>query len=61
MNYSYFLKQEILSIQKKIKDTVWCAELAYLADIFNMLNSLNSNMQSRKENLISASDKINSF
>jgi hypothetical protein len=30
---------------EKIKDTVWCAELAYLADIFNKLNSLNSSMQ----------------
>jgi hypothetical protein len=55
------LKQKKLSIQKKIKDTVWCAELAYLADIFNKLNSLNSSMQGREENVISASDKMNSF
>jgi hypothetical protein len=57
MNYSYFLKQKHLSIQKKLKIRFWYAELAYL-DIFNKLNSFNSSMQGQKENLISASDKM---
>jgi hypothetical protein len=56
MNYSYILKNPEYS--EKIKDTVCCAESAYLADIFNKLNSLNSSMQGRKEHLISASDKM---
>jgi hypothetical protein len=56
-----FFEIEKPDYSEKIKDKVWCAELAYLADIFNKLNSLNSSMQSQKENLISASDKINSF
>jgi hypothetical protein len=40
---------------------MWCAKLAYLADIFQKLNVLNSSMQGRKENIISTSDKMESF
>jgi hypothetical protein len=53
-----FFETEKPEYSEKIKDTVWCAELAYVADIFNKLNSLNSSMQGRND-LISASDKMN--
>jgi hypothetical protein len=51
MNYSYFFETEKPECWRKIKDTVWCAELAYLADIFSKLDSLNSSMPGQRENL----------
>lgn len=37
---------------------MWCAKLAYFADIFQKLNILSSSMQDYKENIISTSDRI---
>ncbi|KAL7874293.1 hypothetical protein SRHO_G00052630 [Serrasalmus rhombeus] len=39
----------------------WCAKLAYLADIFQHLNELNTRMQGQNENLLTSTDKINGF
>ena len=39
----------------------WCASLAYMADIFQHLNELNTRMQGRNENLLTNTDKINGF
>ena len=39
----------------------WCAKLAYMADIFQHLNELNTRMQSQNENLLTSTNKINGF
>lgn len=56
-----FFEAEKPEYSYKLKDDVWCADLAYLADIFNKLNTTNSSMQDKKETLISARDKMNRF
>jgi len=48
-------------IAQTLRHQMWCAKLAYLADIFQKLNVLNSSMQGRKKNIISTSDKMESF
>ena len=64
------LREELLTfcLQENLKDFVeclsddqWSSKLAYLADIFNELNLLNSGMRSRNENILSFTDKINAF
>lgn len=35
--------------------------LAYLADIFNYINSVNTNMQGREENILTSTDKFLAF
>ena len=64
------LREELLTfcLQENLKDFVeclsddqWSSKLAYLADIFNELNLLNSGMQGRNENILSSTDKINAF
>lgn len=57
----FFEAENINNYANKIDDQMWCAKLAYLADIFQKLNVLNSSMQGRKENIISTSDKMESF
>jgi hypothetical protein len=44
-----------------IKDETWCSTVAYLADIFGHLNSLNANMQGKEQNLFTSSDKLHGF
>lgn len=39
----------------------WLLKLAFIADIFRHLNILNTSMQGRDENVISAKDKIKAF
>jgi hypothetical protein len=46
---------------KHFEDTFWCAKLAYLAEIFEKLNTLNESMQEKDESLISASNRITGF
>ena len=38
-------------------DDSWKSKLAYLVDIFDHLNTTNSNMQGKNENLLSSADK----
>ncbi|KAL4121591.1 hypothetical protein QTP88_014076 [Uroleucon formosanum] len=44
-----------------LKNEKWCAMLAYLADIFNYINSINTNMQGREENILTSTDKLLAF
>jgi hypothetical protein len=44
-----------------LKNEKWCAMLAYLADIFNYINSVNTNMQGREENILTSTDKLLAF
>lgn len=39
----------------------WLLKLAYLADIFNHLNDLNTSLQGRDNTILFAQDKVNSF
>ncbi len=42
-------------------DPLWLAQLSYLVDIFDRLNSLNTSMQGRDANILLLSDKVNAF
>jgi hypothetical protein len=42
-------------------DETWCNIVAFLADISQALNTLNKNMQGKNENILTCTDKINSF
>ena len=39
----------------------WCAKLAYMGDIFQHLNELNTRMQGQNENFLTSTDKMNGF
>ena len=41
-----------------IQDKLWCTKLAYLADIFEHLNKINTSMQGKGENILTSVDKI---
>ncbi len=44
-----------------LDEPLWLAQLSYLVDIFNRLNSLNTSMQGRDANILLLSDKVNAF
>ena len=44
-----------------IQNKIWCTKLAYLADIFEHLNKLNTNMQGKRENVLTSVDKISAI
>ena len=46
---------------KFLNDKSWCSKLAYLSDIFQHLNNLNTSMQGKKENILTSVNKINVF
>lgn len=56
-----FFEGEKPEFCEHLNNAVWKAELAYLADIFQKLNFLNSSMQGKNETIISATDKMNGF
>ncbi|XP_061688297.1 SCAN domain-containing protein 3-like [Syngnathoides biaculeatus] len=56
-----FLTNERHNDAKLLSNEKWCAQLAYLADIFQHLNDLNARMQGRNENMLTSTDKINGF
>lgn len=56
-----FLANEKNDDAKLLSNDEWCARLAYLADIFQHLNDLNTRMQGRNENLLTSTDKIQGF
>jgi hypothetical protein len=65
----YELRNELLEIfatekpefEASIKDETWCSKVAYLADIFGHLNSLNASMQGKEQNLFTSNDKLHGF
>jgi len=61
VNYWIFLQLEKKQFALLLQNEEWCAKLAYLADIFNQLNSLNSSMQGRNKSFLTSCDKINGF
>ncbi|XP_051784713.1 zinc finger BED domain-containing protein 5-like [Erpetoichthys calabaricus] len=56
-----FLTNERCDDAKLLSSDEWCARLAYLADIFQHFNDLNTQMQGQNENLLTRADKINGF
>ena len=46
---------------KLLASNDWWARLAYMANIFQHLNELNTQMQGRHENLLTSTGKINGF
>ena len=56
-----FLTNERCDDAKLLASDEWCARLAYMADIFQHLNELNTRMQGRNENLLTNTDKIKGF
>lgn len=64
------LRQELLLFFKDnnkasfcecLESTNWQMKLAYLADIYQHLNTLNSSMQGPKENILTSTDKLLAF
>lgn len=56
-----YLKDEKSPYEKQFSDPIWLLKLGFLADIFEQLNILNSNLQGRDINIITATDKIKGF
>ncbi|KAM9320399.1 zinc finger BED domain-containing protein 5-like [Gastrophryne carolinensis] len=56
-----FLTNERSDFSKLLASDAWCAKLAYLADIFQYLNELNTRMQGQNENLLTSTDKMTAF
>ena len=56
-----FFTNETCNDAKLLASDEWCARLAFMADIFQHLNELNTRMQGRNENLLTNMDKINEF
>ncbi|XP_077100002.1 SCAN domain-containing protein 3-like [Siphateles boraxobius] len=58
---SEFLRTEKPDIAEFFSDPEYVAKLAYLVDVFNILNSLNLSIQGRYASILDASDKITAF
>ncbi len=64
------LRQELLLLFKEnnkasscecLESTNWQMKLAYLADIYQHLNNLNTSMQGTKENILTSTEKLLAF
>jgi hypothetical protein len=62
------LREELLlffkdkaSFSDFLEDTKWLLKLAYLADVYQHLNTLNTSMQSPKENILTSTNKLLAF
>ena len=56
-----FLTNEQPDEAKLVANDEWWARVAYMADIFQHLNKLNTRMQGHNENLLTSTDKISGF
>jgi len=56
-----FLNQHNKPLAHFFTDETWVATLAYLADIFNILKSLNLSLQGPDTNVLKTHDKIDAF
>jgi hypothetical protein len=57
----FFLQDCMKEFSDLLSNELWCSKLAYLADIFQLLNNVNSSMQGRKENILTSTDKMHSL
>ena len=58
---SEFLRTEKPDLTEFFSDPEYVAKLAYLVDVFNILNSLNLSIQGRYASILDISDKITAF
>lgn len=56
-----FLSDALSPLAHHLTDPKWMASLAYLAGIFDKLNTLNSSLQGPNSNILTLSDKVNAF
>ena len=56
-----FLLAKQLPLAAHFSDTEWVTKLAYLCDIFNMLNELNLSLQGRMTTVFKSSDTMAAF
>jgi len=54
----FFRKEKMDNFSDLLENDIWCSKLAYLADIFQLLNNVNTAMQGRNENILTSTDKI---
>jgi hypothetical protein len=58
---SICLNEHNSALAQPLRDDVWYAKLAYLADIFNILNDLNASLQGLDNKVLETHDKIDAF
>ena len=56
-----FLREKKSRLADKFDDPIFIMHVAYLADIFRALNTLNQGMQGRATTLIEASERLRAF
>jgi len=56
-----FLTEYNAELASLIIDETWLCKLAYLADIFSLINGLNLSLQGRDSNILRSHDKIAAF
>jgi hypothetical protein len=56
-----FFMSEESKLADLLSDETWCNKAAFLPDISQALNTLNKSMQGKIENILTCTDKINSF
>ncbi|XP_064093835.1 protein FAM200B-like [Macrobrachium nipponense] len=56
-----FLTEKKHQLAHKFSDSNWLMQVAYLADIFAEINSLNMSIQGRDQTLVELSEKLSSF
>lgn len=56
-----FLAEKRHPLTHKFSDSVWLMQVAYLADMFAEINSLNFSIQGRDQTLVGLSEKLSAF
>ncbi|KAI4792355.1 hypothetical protein KUCAC02_033430 [Chaenocephalus aceratus] len=56
-----YLKKENANLVKHFEDKRWLARFAYLVDIFNKLNMLNTSLQGKENSILDLEDGIQGF
>jgi hypothetical protein len=56
----FFISEES-ELANLLSDETWCNKVAFLADISQALNTLNKSIQGKNENILTCTNKINSF
>ena len=56
-----FLKEHNADLASLVANEIWLGKLAYLADMFNLLNQQNLSLQERDANILLSQNKITAF
>ena len=59
--FSVFSKENIALASLAAADEIWLGKLAYMADMFNLLNQLNLSLNERDANVLLSQNKITAF